>query len=127
MLAISAATFVASTLPARAQSADTVRFGLVPVEEAAVAYYAQEKGFFKAAGVDVQLTFLPNGGAVTQGILGNAFDVGVTNSGSMTAAFLKGLPLQMLACGAIYVPTSPISHLAVGKTSGIKSAKDLTG
>jgi NitT/TauT family transport system substrate-binding protein len=127
MLALSAVALGASALPAGAQSSDTVRFGLVPVEEAAMAYYAQEKGFFKAAGVNVELTFLPNGGAVTAGILGNAFDIGVTNSGSMSAAFLKGLPLQMLACGAVYAPSSPISHLAVGKTSGIKSAKDLTG
>jgi NitT/TauT family transport system substrate-binding protein len=127
MLALSAAALGASTLPVLAQSSETVRFGIVPVEEAALPYYAQEKGFFKAAGVNVELSFLPNGGSVTSGILGNALDAGVTNSGSMSAAYLKGLPLYMLACGAVYSPASPISHLAVGKTSGIKSAKDLTG
>ena len=127
LLALSTAALGATSLPAFAQSSETVRFGIVPVEEAALPYYAQEKGFFKAAGVTVELSFLPNGGSVTSGILGNALDVGVTNSGSMSNAYIKGLPLQMLACGAVYSPSSPISHLAVGKSSGIKTAKDLAG
>jgi NitT/TauT family transport system substrate-binding protein len=127
MIATSAAALGALRLPARAQSSEAVRFGVVGVEEAALPYYAQEKGIFKAAGLNVELTVLPNGGSVTQGILGNALDVGVTNSGSMSAAYLQGLPLQMLACGAVYAPRSPISHLAVGKESGLKTAKDLSG
>jgi NitT/TauT family transport system substrate-binding protein len=126
MITISAAALGASTLPALGQTANTVRFGVVGVEEAALPYYAQEKGLFKAAGLDVALTVLPNGGSVTSGILGGALDVGVTNSGSMSSAFIRGLPLQMLACGAVYAPRSPISHLAVGK-GGIATAKDLAG
>ena len=127
MITISAAALGASTLPALGQTADTVRFGVVGVEEAALPYYAQEKGLFKAAGLNVVLSVLPNGGSVTQGILGGALDVGVTNSGSMSSAFIRGLPLYMLACGAVYAPRSPISHLAVGKASGITTAKDLSG
>ena len=127
MISMSAAALSATALPALAQSADTVRFGIVPVEEAAMAYYAQEKGFFKAQGVNVALTFLPNGGSVTQGILGNALDVGVTNSGSISTAFIKGLPLYLLACGAVYSPKSPIAHIAVDKSGPIRTAKDLAG
>jgi NitT/TauT family transport system substrate-binding protein len=125
MISLSAAALGAASLPALAQS-ETVRFGVVGVEEAALPYYAQEKGLFKAAGVDVTLSVLPNGGSVTQAILGGALDIGVTNSGSMSSAFIRGLPLQMLACGAVYSPRSPISHLAVGK-GGITTAKDLAG
>lgn len=106
---------------------ETVRFGLVPVEEAALPYYANEKGFFKAQGLNVELTFLANGGAVSQGILGNALDVGVTNSGSISNAFIRGLPLYLLACGAVYSPKSPIAHIAVDKNSGMKTGKDLNG
>lgn len=126
-MTISAAALGAATLPARAQSGDTVRFGVVGVEEGALPFYAREKGLFKAAGLNVELSVMPNGGSVTQGVLAGALDVGVTNSGSMSSAFIRGLPLQMLACGAIYAPRSPISHLVVGKNSGITSAKDLSG
>ncbi len=124
---MSAAALAAPALPAFGQSLETVRFGAVPVEEAALAYYAFEKGYFKAAGIDAQLQILPNGGSVTQAILGGALDVGVTNSGSMSSAHARGVPLYLVACGATYTPTEPIAHLAVGKTTGVKSAKDLSG
>jgi NitT/TauT family transport system substrate-binding protein len=127
MISMSAAALGASALPALGQTSETVRMGIVGVEEAAQPYYAEQKGFFKAAGVNVVLTVMPNGGSVTQGILGGALDIGVTNSGSMSSAYIHGLPLQMLACGAVYSPRSPISHLAVGKTSGITTAKELSG
>jgi NitT/TauT family transport system substrate-binding protein len=126
MISISAAAVGATALPALGQTSNAVRFGVVGVEEAALPYYAQEKGLFKAAGLDVTLSILPNGGAVSSGILGGALDVGVTNSGSMSSAFIRGLPLQMLACGAVYAPRSPISHLAVAK-GGVTSAKELSG
>jgi NitT/TauT family transport system substrate-binding protein len=126
MISISAAALGASTLPVLGQTADKVRFGVVGVEESALPYYAQEKGLFKAAGLNVEITVMPNGGSVTQGILGGALDVGVTNSGSLAAAYIHSLPIYMLACGAVYAPRSPISHLAVGK-AGITSAKELSG
>jgi NitT/TauT family transport system substrate-binding protein len=126
LLAMSAAVLAAPAIPALGQALETVRFGAVPVEEAALAFYAKEKGFFKAAGLDAQLQILPNGGSVTQAILGNSLDVGVTNSGSMSSAHARGVPLYLIACGATYTTASPIAHLVVGK-GGIKSAKELTG
>jgi NitT/TauT family transport system substrate-binding protein len=126
MISLSAAALAVPALPSLAQTGNTVRLGVVGVEEAALPYYAQEKGLFKAAGLDVTLTMLPNGGSVTSALLGGALDAGVTNSGSMSSAFIRGLPLQMLACGAVYSQRSPISHLAVGK-GGITTAKELAG
>lgn len=126
LLALSGAGFAAAALPARAQ-AETVRFGGAGVEESALPWYAQEKGFFKDAGVDVALSTFPNGGSITQGMLGGSIDVGVTNSGSMSSAYVRGLPLYLVACGALYSPSSPIAHLVVNKTLGIHSAKDLSG
>jgi NitT/TauT family transport system substrate-binding protein len=126
MLAATAAAFAAPAF-AGAQTLEPVRFGAVPVEEAALAFYAKEKGFFKAAGLDVDLQILANGGAVSAALGGSALDVGVTNSGSMSLAHARGVPIELVACGALYSPASPIAHLSVGKTSGIKTAKDLSG
>jgi len=121
------AAVLAAPAFAGAQALESVRFGAVPVEEAALAFYAKEKGFFTAAGLAVDLQILPNGGSVTQAILGNALDVGVTNSGSISSAHAHGVPIYLVACGATYSPQSPIAHLCVGKTTGVKTAKDLTG
>jgi NitT/TauT family transport system substrate-binding protein len=126
MLAATAAALAAPAF-AGAQTLEPVRFGAVPVEEAALAFYAKEKGFFKAAGLDVDLQILANGGAVSAALGGSALDVGVTNSGSMSLAHARGVPIELVACGALYSPASPIAHLSVGKASGIKTAKDLTG
>ena len=63
MISFSAAALGASTLPVLAQTADKVRFGVVGVEESALPYYAQEKGLFKAAGLNVEITVMPNGGS----------------------------------------------------------------
>jgi NitT/TauT family transport system substrate-binding protein len=127
MLALTGAAVAAGAVPAGAQSGPTIRFGIVGVEESATPYYAQEKGFFKQAGLNVQISVFPNGGSVTQGLAGGALDVGVTNSGSMSMARQRGLPIDMIACGALYTQSSPISHLVVGKNSGIRTAKDLAG
>jgi NitT/TauT family transport system substrate-binding protein len=127
MLALTGAAMAAGTIPASAQGAPTIRFGVLGVEEAAMPYYAQERGFFKRAGLNVVLSVFPNGGSVTQGLAGGALDVGVTNSGSMSLAHLRGLPISLIACGALYSQAAPISHLIVGKNSGIRTAKDLGG
>jgi NitT/TauT family transport system substrate-binding protein len=127
MIAAGAAVLAAPVVAASAQTLEHVRFGAVPVEEAALAFYAKEKGFFTAAGLDVDLQILPNGGSVSAALGGSALDVGVTNSGSMSLAHARGVPIELVACGALYSPASPISHLCIGKTTGVKTAKDLGG
>jgi NitT/TauT family transport system substrate-binding protein len=127
LIGLASVALASSALPVRAQSADKLRLGMVGVEESALPFYAVEKGLFKSTGIDVEVTQFVNGGAVTQGLLAGAIDVGVTNSGSMSSAHVRGLPLYMVACGALYSPASPIAHLVVSKSLGIKSAKDLSG
>lgn len=127
LLAFTGAALAAARFPAAAQGIDNLRFGSVGVEEAALVYYASEKGLFKQAGLNVDLSMFSNGGSVTQGMLGGAIDCGVTNSGSMSSAHVRGLPLVIVACGAMYSQGSPIAHLVVNKTLGIRSARDLSG
>ena len=126
LLGLTAAGAVAAAAPARAQ-AETVRLGSIAVEDAALSYFAQELGYFQHAGLTVNVTYFAGGGAVTQAILAGAVDCGVTNSGSMTLAHARGIPLYLLACGAIYTQASPVGHLVVPKNSSIKNAKDFTG
>lgn len=127
MLALGAAA-LAAPLPAGAQSeAPTVRFAFVGVEEGMLPNYAAQKGFFKAAGLNVEFQPFAGGGAVTQAVLSGAIDCGVTNSGSLASAHAHGVDVYLLACGALYTSAAPIAHLAVNKTLGVKTAKDLSG
>jgi NitT/TauT family transport system substrate-binding protein len=123
--AVTTAALAARALPASADA--TIHLGTGPVEEFAVPYYAAQKGFFRDAGLSVDVSFFPGGALVTQAILGGALDGGVTNSGSMSSAHVRGLPLYLLAPGPLYTPRAPIAHFIVAKTSTIHDASGLAG
>jgi NitT/TauT family transport system substrate-binding protein len=91
----------------------------------AEAYYAQEEGFFRRAGLDVDLMTFPNGGAVAAAVVGNAVDVGITNSITLATAVTHGVPLQFFASGGMYNPAA--TSLAVAKNAPYREAKDLEG
>jgi NitT/TauT family transport system substrate-binding protein len=128
MVAACGAVLLLRALPARAQTAPAVRVGTAFIEEAALPYYASENGFFKTAGVDVDLqVFTTGGGAITAALLGGSLDIAVTNSGSLASAHSHGLGLCVVACGSVFSPSAPSAHLAVNKTLGVRTAKDLSG
>ncbi len=126
-IASAAAALAARPLAARAQSGTAIRLGAVGVEDYALAYYAQQRGFFKAAGLDVELTIFPGGGAASTALYAGALDLSGTNTGSMSAAHVRGLPVALLAGGSMYNSSSPHIYLVAAKDGPIRSAKDLAG
>jgi NitT/TauT family transport system substrate-binding protein len=128
-------TFVALTAgavavprSARAQSAPTViRVATAPVESYALMFYGIDRGFFKAANLDVQMQVFGAGGGVMQAAGGNAIDIGCANVGAQANAHVAGLPLSMIAAGGLYSSKSPTTVLAIAKTAPFKTAKDLNG
>jgi ABC-type nitrate/sulfonate/bicarbonate transport system substrate-binding protein len=92
-------------LPARGQAATKIRVTTGGVEEFALPFYALQKGFFRAAGLDVELQMRVGGDIITQALAAGAIDLAVTNSGSMTSAHVRGSPLyramqHVLTCAA---------------------------
>jgi NitT/TauT family transport system substrate-binding protein len=127
-LALGGAAFGSLALGARAQSTAPLRLGVMTGESFAEGFYAQDGGFFKRAGLDIEFTTFRAGGAVTAAIAGGALDIGVTNAGSMSAAYEHGLPIYLLApCALSTAGRSAGTVLVVPKTSAIRTAKDLTG
>ncbi|HEV8020713.1 MAG TPA: ABC transporter substrate-binding protein [Candidatus Lustribacter sp.] len=127
LLATLGAAAVARPRVASAQNT-AIRIGVAPIEESALPYYAVQKGFFKQNGIDAEINVSAGGGgAITAAIVGGSLDLGCTNTGSLASAHVHGLPVYLLALGALYTPAAPISHLCVVKSLGIKSAKDLSG
>ena len=113
--------------PATGAPLTTIRLGTAPVESYALAVYANAQGYFKAAGLDVNVTILNGGGAVMSAIAGGALDLACANVGAQANAHVRGLPLSMIAPGGMYSSNEPTTVLAVGKNSAVKTAKDLTG
>ncbi len=113
---------------ASAQSAATViRLGTAPVESYALAFYGVDRGFFKAAGLDVQITSFSGGGGVMAAAAGGALDVGCANVGAQANAHDHGLPFSMIAPGGDYVTSSPTTVLAIAKNAAFRTGKDMNG
>jgi len=113
---------------AGAQAAPPVRVLGVTGNDFAIAFFASEMGFFKEQGVEVAFSQIPGGGAATAALIGGSYDVAITNVGSVSSAFTRGLPLVLLgAGGALYASTGPSQFLVGPVNTAIRTAKDLAG
>lgn len=124
---VTAATVFSSGSSSIAQTPEVIRIATLPIDVSAEPFYAKELGFFKAAGLDAQLTILRNGAAVTAAVLGGTFDIGSSNIISASTAHEKGLSLVIVAPGALYSSKAPTTVCTVAKDSPLKNAKDLNG
>ncbi len=117
---------VAVPLTARAANGALV-VGTAGKETDAEVYYAQDMGFFKKAGLTVEIQTLANGAAVASAVASGALQIGDSNTLSLATARQKGLPFAIFAPGALYSSTAPTTALAVAASGPIHTAKDLTG
>jgi NitT/TauT family transport system substrate-binding protein len=101
---------------------------VIPLEIAALPYYAEDLGFFRDAGLSVQITSLTNGAAATAAVVSGSMDIGFSNSFSLVIAHDKGFPLVILSSTDLHLATNPVTgFLAVDKSSPLKSGKDFNG
>jgi NitT/TauT family transport system substrate-binding protein len=126
--AVAAACMFGLTMSAAAPAQDLeklkVRLDWTPWGVQAPFHLAQQKGWFKQAGLDVSLED-GNGSVTTVQIVGSGdqFDVGHAALASMMIAREKGLPVKAVA---VFAHQSDIGLLAPVE-SGIKGPKDLKG
>jgi NitT/TauT family transport system substrate-binding protein len=126
--ALAALLFGGLAAPAAVRADDAALVvGTAGKETDAEVYYAQDMGFFKKAGLNVEIQTLPNGAAVASAVASGALQIGDSNTLSLATARQKGLPFVIFAPGAIYSSTSPTTALAVSVNGPVHTAKDLTG
>lgn len=124
---LSTAAVLRIATPAGAQTRP-LRIALIPTEIAAGAYYANDLGYFKDAGLDAQLTSLQNGSAITAAVISGAMDVGFSNTFSLIVAHDKGLPVSILSGTDVHRAADPTNGiLSVPQASPIHTARDLAG
>jgi NitT/TauT family transport system substrate-binding protein len=104
-----------------------VRIGTNPVDPFGTSYYGVDRGFFRDAGIDAQLTTLPNGATITQAVLAGDLDVGIANIVQVANAVARGLPVAMIAPAALYSAKHSYSQLCVAKNATVRTARDLDG
>jgi NitT/TauT family transport system substrate-binding protein len=124
-----AALLFSAAVAPRAASADdrSIVVGTAGKETDAEVYYAQDMGFFKKAGLTVEIQTLANGAAVAAAVASGALQIGDSNTLSLATARQKGLPFVIFAPGALYSSTNPTTALAVSVNGPVHTAKDLSG
>jgi NitT/TauT family transport system substrate-binding protein len=118
---------VGTSLPGSAQVPATLKIATTPTDIGSQVFYAQDKGFFKANGLDAQIQVISNGAAITAAVMSGALDIAQSNIASLAAAHEAGLDIVIVAPAGSYSSKEPTTALIVAKNSPIKTAKDLNG
>jgi len=104
-----------------------LKVATIPIDAGAEAFYAQEQGFFKKAGLDVTIEQITNGPAIAAAVASGAVDVGFSNLVSLAIAFKRGVPITLIAPAGMYSAKAPTTTCVVATNSPIKTARDLNG
>jgi NitT/TauT family transport system substrate-binding protein len=119
--------FAVCTAPTGAAEPVKITVALIPSESAAEAYYAQDLGFFKAAGLDVTFVPLPSSPPIIAAVSSGAADIGNSVVGSAVAARSRGITVRFFAPAGLYLSTAPTARLVSLKGTIYKSGAELAG
>lgn len=124
---LSAAAIAARQTRLGAQALTTIRFGTTQNESYALGIFTQEGGFFRKHGLEAEMNYFTGGGAILAAIVGGSLDYACVNWGSISNAHLNGVPVRVIAPGALYSTDAPTTVLCTAKNAAYRTAKDLTG
>jgi NitT/TauT family transport system substrate-binding protein len=125
----SAAALATANRPAvvRAQGLTSLVVSPLTGPTEASMYYGIQQGWFKAAGLDLQVEPLANGGSGMSAVVGGSVQFAFGNVISLAEAHLNGIPITIIAPGAPYDSSDPSIQLLVAGAAPIHGAKDLIG
>ena len=104
------------------------KLGYMKIVDNAPMFVAMERGFFKAAGLELETLPMAGGAVIVQGVTSGDLQIGWTNVISLYQAHVEGFDFKFIAGGATNVKGSNDTHaMLVAKGSPINSAKDLEG
>jgi NitT/TauT family transport system substrate-binding protein len=104
------------------------KLGYMKIVDNAPMFVAMERGFFKAAGLELETLPMAGGAVIVQGVTSGDLQIGWTNVISLYQAHVEGFDFKFIAGGATNVKGTNDTHaLLVAKSSPINSAKDLEG
>ncbi len=127
--AASSALLVGGVRTRASAQSTVIHLGVSPFEAHADAYYAQDLGLFKRAGLDVAIQQFSGGATVIAAIVGGSLQIGAGSPLPVASARLRGVHIVLVAPGYIYESTgsSPIDALAVAANSPYRTGRDLNG
>ncbi len=125
-----AASGAAMLLPSALGAADapgTVNVGTIPLDSIGTVYYAQDLGYFKNAGLTVNLVSIPGGPQGATAVAAGSLDVSVGPITTIALGHLHGVDFKFIAPASIATPQTRTDVLMVAIDSSIHTGADLTG
>lgn len=128
-LAALAAGAAGAALPRRAVAqAAPIRIGAPFSDLFAMPFFLKDAGVFARLGIAYDAQNVNNAGAMAAAVAGGSLDMGMGDLVSAVNAILAGVPMVVIAGGAIYKSTEQSTLIiSVAKDSPIKSGRDLEG
>jgi NitT/TauT family transport system substrate-binding protein len=117
----------AALAPARGDTPATINVISLPSDTAGTIYYADELGYFKAAGLDVKITNMTASPPIVAAVASGAGDIGFSVVTSTAVAHERGIPVRFIAPGAMWVTANATAELVVAKDSPLRSAASFNG
>lgn len=113
----------------QAAAQDKIRLGLLPFSESLGAVIADKQGYFKAEGLDVEITKVQSGAHAVPVLQAGKLDIVLSNTITTLQAMEAGLDATIVAPSAVVRATPPdtTNALIVLKDGPINSPKDLEG
>lgn len=110
-------------------AARKVTVGVIPIVDVAPIYLGEQKGFFSARGIDLELVAAQGGAAVIPGVVSGQFQFGFSNITSLVTAASKNLPVKITNAGnsSTGKDGADFGGVVVKEDSPIRTAKDLEG
>jgi NitT/TauT family transport system substrate-binding protein len=127
MLAFTAAATAATPAVIRAQVLEKLRIGAVPTDDMTPIFWAVKTGIYLKEGLDVEVITTNSGSASTAAVVGGAYELGKASPVASLLARLRGLPLTIVANGALSDLKSNYNQVVVPVDSAIRRGADCNG
>jgi len=122
------AAFGPAARPAGAQRLVTIKVAAIPGDISAQVWYAQDLGYFRQVGLNVEVTPITNGGAISAAVASRAVDIGYSNFITIAVAHERGIPFEVIAPANLHIASAPTAALlCVQASPPIRTGKDLEG
>lgn len=114
-------------VPAPSQTQPVIRIGIGKSDATAEGYYAQQLGFFKRAGLQVEILPFRTGQTIVTGVATGGIDIGISNVSNLAREISRGTPLVLIAGGGLYSPSVASEELCVANRSLLRTPSDFVG
>lgn len=112
---------------ATAQNLVVVRVASAPDDDVTPLLYARATGMFAKAGLDVVVSRMNSGAAISAAVVGGSIDIGKSSLLPLISAHARDVPITLVAPAGEFHADSPVTAIIVLKSSPIASARDLDG